>query len=332
MDFFRTVWQTIFSPSGFSRLAERSFFRALFYYLILAVLLGVIFSSLEGCGTGREIRQACSFLFEKTGGFRIGKEGLVTVRTPEEKKEYEIVTSRGRMRIDYLPTAKISPSDMDTWEQDTLYGVILLRNAVLSWTKYAADGSAFMVMFAPLENKFPNVPAVQVLDREEFSSFVSKVGKPTGVPADLRGELKRGEYKDPSALSRILEGFVSFGNLCILLLQYIFLGLFTVGFFILLQLFRMGPDGKRLPLKTNAVITLFAALPGLLAGAVIQSFHIPFLDFQNVFLLVFFLYDILAFHAYCTGKGRGDEEEKTGEDGHDGEEDKKNEQDENHKE
>ena len=331
MDFFRTVWQTAFSPSSFSRLAQRSFWRALSYYLILAVLLGAIFSSLEGCGTGREIRQACSFLFEKTGGFRFGKEGLVTVRTPDEKKEYEILTSRGRMRIDYLPMAALPVSEMGNWEQDTLYGVILLRNAVLSWTKYTADGSAFMVMFAPLENKFPNVPAVQVLDREEFSSFVSKVGKPVGVQADLRKELKKGNYTDPAALSRILEGFVSLGNLGILLLQYIFLGLFTVGFFILLQLFRMGPDGRRLPLKINAALTLFAALPGLLAGAVVQSFHIPFLDFQNVFLLVFFLYDILAFHAYCTGKGRGDEEEKAGEEEHDAEEDEKNEQDENHK-
>ena len=174
-----------------------------------------------------------------------------------------------------------------------------MRNGVISWTKYSRNEGRYIVMATFLEKKFDSsLPAVQLLETEDFAAFVKKAGKDGKNSIVLRDEFRDGEYTDPMLLSRILEAFTAFGNWGILLIQYIVFGLFTAAFFVLVQLFRMGPDGKRLSLRVNCVITLFAALPALVAGAVFQSFHIVFLDFQNVFLIVFFVYDILAFNAY----------------------------------
>ena len=316
MNFVKTIWNVVRNPSCFPVLAQKSIWKALFYYLLLAFLLAFLFSCLESCFINREIRESCTFIFEKTGGFRFGRDGITTVKTPEEKKQYEIITSRGKLRMDYLPSAVLTPEEIKDWHDDTLYGVILLRNGVMSWTKYSRNEGRYIVMATFLEKNFDSaLPAVQLLDTEEFASFVKKAGKDGNRNIVLRDEFREGEYTDPVLLSRILEAFTAFGNWGILLIQYIVFGLFTAAFFVIVQLFRMGPDGKRLSLRINCVITLFAALPALIAGAVFQSFHIVFLDFQNVFLIVFFVYDILAFNAYYRSFGKAendteDEDEK----------------------
>ncbi len=316
MNFVKTIWNVVRNPSCFPLLAQKSIWKALFYYLFLAFLLAFLFSCLESCSINREIRESCTFIFERTGGFRFGKDGITTIKTPEEKKEYEITTSRGKLRMDYLPGAILTPDEIKGWPDDTLYGVILMRNGVMSWTKYSRSEDRYLVMATFLEKNFDSsLPAVQLLDTEEFASFVKKAGKDGKGSIVLREEFRDGQYTDPMLLSRILEAFTAFGNWGILLIQYVVFGLFTVAFFVLVQLFRMGPGGKRLPLRVNCVITLFAALPGLIAGAVFQSFHIVFLDFQNVFLIVFFVYDILAFNAYYRSFGKT--ENHTEEDGND---------------
>lgn len=305
MNFIKDLIKICRQPSSIPQFVEKPLWKVIFYYVFLALVLAIFFSFMEGCSVNKEIRQGCLFIFEKTGGFRFSEKGLTTLKTPDERKEYEILTSRGKMRIDYLPQAVLTAADMDTWEEDTLYGVILLRNAVLSWTKYNAQGSAYMVMYASLEKSVPQTPAVQILEKEAMSSLISKVGNDGKKPVLLREELEKKEYTNGVALSRILEGFASFGNLCMFFIQYVALGLFTIVFFILIQLFRMGPDGKRLSFRTNCSITMYAALPALLAGAVLQAMHIPFLDFQNVFLLVFFIYDILGFNAFYKSFRKG---------------------------
>lgn len=309
MDFFKVLYQVSTSPSSFSVHAGKSPWKALFYYLLLALFLAFIFSFFEGCHVNKEIRKGCEFIYEKTGGFQFSDKGLTTIKTAGERKEYEIVSSRGKMRLDYLAGKPLSIKDMEEWEQDTLYGIILLNKAVLSWTKYDSGGTSFMVMYASLEDSRPRHPAMQLLEKEAFASFVTQLSENKST-APLRKELKMGEYKDPVVLSRILEAFVSFGNLCLFLVQYVFLGLLSVLFFMIIQLFRLGPDGKRLTWKVNASITLFAALPALLAGAIVQALHIPLLDFQNVFLLVFFIYDILAFNAYYRSFRKGEDKEE----------------------
>ena len=303
MDFFKTFCKICTAPSYISLLAEKSPWKALFYYLVLALLLAFVFSFFESCHVNKEIRKGCEFIYEKTGGFQFTEKGLATIKTPEERKEYEIVSSRGKMRLDYLAGKGINEKEMESWEQDTLYGVILLNKAVLSWTKYNPREASFMVMYASLEDAPPKHPAMQVLKKDEFAAFLTLLAE-NRSSAPLRKELKKGEYKDPLVLSRILEAFVSFGNLCLYLIQYVLLGLLTVFFFMLIQLFRMGPDGKRLAWKVNCTLTLYAALPALFAGAILQALHIPLLDFQNVFLLVFFVYDILAFNAYYRSFGK----------------------------
>lgn len=299
MDLIKTIWNVCRHPSCFPALAQRSVWRALFYYLLLAFLLAFCFSLLESCSVNKEIRAGCKFVFDKTGGFVFSSKGVTTVRTPDEKKSYEIITSRGKLRMDYLPSAILTVEDMNKWQEDTLYGIILLRNGILTWTKYTNEDRRVLVMTTLLEKKIEKLPpALQVLDKEAFASFVKETGKDGSSPVILRDEFKDAVHTDPVILSRILEAFTSFGSWGILLIQYMVFGLFAAGFFILVQLFRLGPDGKRLALRTNCTITLFAALPGLLAGAVFQALHIPFFDFQNVFLIVFFIYDIMAFNAY----------------------------------
>lgn len=299
MDFFKTLWMVCKTPSSIVSRGENKPWRPLFYYLLLAMFLAFFFSFLEGCSINREIRQGCEFIYQKTGGFSFSTKGLTTLKTPEEKKEYEIVTSRGKMRIDYLPAAILAEKDISSWDPETLYGIILLRNAIISWTKYSVEGNTFMVMYAPLEKETAQQGLIQVMDQKELASFVTgKTGKNGTEEIILREELKKGKYTDPVILSRIIEAFSSFGSLCLFLLQYVFLGFLSIVFFILIQLFRLGSDGKRMPFKVNCSLTLYAALPALLAGAVIQALHIPFLDFQNIFLLVFFIYDILIFNAY----------------------------------
>ena len=298
MNFFRTVFQVCTGTTVFLQLMNRSVWRALFHFVLLIFLLSVCLASANAWFLGREIRRVCNVLFEQIGGVKISRDaGIRLLKNPEKAQSYIL---NPRMRFDYFPGSSFQPSATRKWDSD--YGIVLLDRAIVTWFRNASGTAQeqYMVMNTLLDGRLAQeIPLMKlVASREELGTYLAG-----------RFSLKNGERMEDLALwpdgfsvdnPALVAGQMISGVAVVIFSMAFFgmllLGFFSVLFFALAQYFWSvnGAERKR-GFRTVLILTLYAAFPPLIVASLFSGMALPFLSFQTVFFIAFFLYHLIVF-------------------------------------
>ncbi len=298
MNFFRTVFQVCTGTAVFLQLMNRSVWRALFHFVLLLVLLSACLSAVNTWLIGREIRRVCNVLFEQVGGVTISRDtGIRLLKNPEKAQSYIL---NPRMRFDYFPGASFQPSAVRQWDSD--YGIVLLDRAIVTWFRNVS-GTAheqYMVMSSVLDGRLAQeIPWMKlVTSREELGAYLAD-----------RFSLKKGEKMEDLALwpdgfsvdnpavvaGQMISG-VAFVIFILAFFGMLLLCFFAVLFFALAQYFwSVNGAERKMGFRTILILTLYAAFPPLIIAALFSGMALPFLSFQTVFFIAFFLYHLVVF-------------------------------------
>ena len=298
MNFFRTVFQVCTGTTVFLQLMNRSVWRALLHCVLLIFLLAVCLSSVNTWFLGREIRRVCNVLFEQVGGMKISADtGIRLLKNPEKAQSYIL---NPRMRFDYFPGETFQADVTEKWDSD--YGIVLLDRAVVTWFRNAPDNvhEQYMVMSSVLDGKLAQeIPLMKlVASKKELGTYLAD-----------RFSLKKGERIESLALwpegfsvdnPALVAGQMISGVALVLFtlafLGMVFLTFFSVLFFALAQYFWSANGAERkMSFRTILILTLYSAFPPLIIAALFSGMALPFLSFQTVFFIAFFLYHLVVF-------------------------------------
>lgn len=298
MNFFRTVFQVCTGTTVFLQLMNRSVWRALLHCVLLVFLLSVCLSAVNTWFLGREIRRVCNVLFEQVGGVKVSADtGIRLLKNPEKVQSYIL---NPRMRFDYFPGETFQADVTKKWDSD--YGIVLLDRAIVTWFRNAPDNlhEQYMVMSSVLDGKLEQeIPLMKlVASKEELGMYLAD-----------RFSLKQGERIESLALwpagfsvdnPALVSGQMISGVAVVLFglafLGMVFLTFFSVLFFALAQYFWSANGASRkMSFRTILILTLYSAFPPLIIAALFSGMALPFLSFQTVFFIAFFLYHLVVF-------------------------------------
>lgn len=298
MSFFRTVFQVCTGTTVFLQLMNRSLWRAFFHFVLLIFLLSFSLAAVNSYFIGREIKRVCNVLFEQVGGVKISKDaGIRLLKNPDHAQSYIL---NPMMRLDYFPGGTFQADAVKKWDSDC--GIVLLDRAIITWFRSMPDAAheQYMVMSSvPDGDLAKKIPMMRLMEsKAELGAYLAdgfslkkgeKIGNlslwPDGYSVD-----------NPSVVAGQMISGVAFVIFCMAFFGMSMLGVFTVFFFALAQYFwSSNAQERRMSFRTVLVITLYAAVPPLIIAALLSGIGVPFLSFQTVFFIAFFIYHLVVF-------------------------------------
>ncbi len=299
MNFFRTVFQVCTGTTAFLQLMNRSLWRSFFHFFLLVFLLALCLSTVNTYFIGKEIRRVCNVLFEQIGGVKISKDtGIRFLKNPDRSQSYILNPT---MRLDYFPGGSFQPEAVQKW--DTGYGIVLLDRAIITWFRNMSDGAheQYMVMCSALDGELAKtVPMVKLVDsREQLGAYLAdgfslKPGERIGSLALWSDGFS---VENPSFIAGQMISCVAFVIFCMAFLGMCVLGIFAVFCFALAQYFwSTNVPERKMSFRTVLTVTLYAAFPPLIIASLLSGMGVPFLSFQTVFFIAFFIYHLVVFN------------------------------------
>ena len=294
MNLFLTVKKICNGPRSFPELIrENSAGRAIWHFFVVTGVLSLLSAGIASCTFNTEMTKACREIFKVTGGFSLSDKGFSTFHTPEMEKKIHIIMSRNSMAFDYLPSGKITLKRVQEMADKANMGIIAMKKGVISWSLVPQEkGKAprFMVFNAPFFREQKDLRIGTYSGEELVKTVHDHFLMEKEEKLTLRKGVPPFSCKDPEVVSSTL-GAVSFLMLFLISLGgTLFFVLLTVLFFTLIQRLRM----RELSFGQNFTLMLYAAFPGVAAGTLYAILELPFLDFQSVFLIVFFFFQLFA--------------------------------------
>lgn len=294
MNLFLTVKKICNGPRSFPELIrENSAGRALWHFFILAGLMSFLSAGIASCRFNPEMANACREIFKVTGGFSLSDKGFVTHKTPGMEKKIHIIMSHNSISFDYLPSGKLTSQRVREMAEKANMGILAMKKGVVSWSLVPQEkGKAplFMVFNAPF---FREQKELKIGTRTE-EELLKQVNENFSVKENEKLTLRKGvppfNCKDPELISSTLGAVSTLMAFLISLGGMIVFVLLTVLFFTIIQRMRM----RELTFGQNFTLMLYSSFPGVVAGTLYQILELPFLDFQSVFLLVFFFFQLFA--------------------------------------
>ena len=294
MNLIETAGKLCAGPKSFPELIRKnSPLRALWHFFILVGLMGLLSAGINSCRINPEMATACREIFKVTGGFSLSEKGLFSLQTPGKEKRIHIIMSHNDLIFDYLPAGELTVKQLEETAEKAPMGIMALPKGLISWNLVPQEKDReirFMVFPAAFFREMKDI-RFGVRSSEELVKLLREdFTMKKGEKLSLRKTMPPFTCKDPEVISR------SLGAISSLMFFFLFLGgtilfvLLTVFFFALVQRFRM----RSITFGQNFTLMLYAAFPGVLAGTLYAVLELPFLDFQSVFLIVFFIFQLFA--------------------------------------
>ena len=304
MQFFQTITAVCSGPSVFPSLMNRNPFRAIFHLLLLCILLALVISVFK-IAELREPRQIITKALGNYFGALVIQDGT-SYPTRHAKRAKTFILTRN-LRLDYMPFSADVLGKMDQWKERA--GILWTPRGFLLWSTVEGE-ERFILLPLPLPSPDQTVPALPLnafsstpFTAEEIRNYVQKnyFGKQEKAVEEKEKKAEDGERNAltiplPSLVSSVSTvynfflGVSAFAGLFFtaLMITFLFAGaqnLFT-------------PQGDRkIGFPRLMTIMVYAAFPPLIIAGLFTALSLPFLSFQTVFFVTFFIYQMLAFSA-----------------------------------
>ncbi len=279
MNFVKTLYSICKGPRVFPGLLEVHPLRALLHLILLAILCAFFIAACRFLPVESTAMRICAALDDAFGSVKIEAASIVPAKP---RKEPLTVILTDRARLDFFPaTASLDLSGLDQWK--SLGGFIWTPNAILAWIRLGGGQYAALPMI-PTANSDPGA-----MDAKKLEAFIK----------DFKGEMPHAILKDVSFKS---IGLFSVAIVESLILAGAFVGILlfcsiTIFFFAGVQSIFSPGATKKLPFSKVLVVSAYAAFPGIMIASLSPALDLPFISFQMLFFLAFFIYHMLAFNA-----------------------------------
>lgn len=291
MHFFRTIIAVCSGPSAFPDLINRNPVRAIFHLFLLSVLLAFAVAALQIAAVKEQRAVISAALSDYFGSVVVGEKTVLPAKHEKERKTF-ILTRQ--LRLDYLPDSAELLKGIGDWRERT--GIVWTPRGFLLWSATEAEPGKYMLVPMPFpSNAFSLAPFMDSpapLTAEEIEEYVQKnyfsgaadaVNKPSAsIPV---ANLTAAAF----AVYNAFIGFAAFTGLFFtaLVASLLFAGAQSI----------FAPRGEH-SLKFPRMLTLmaYAAFPPLILASLVSSL-VPFISFQTLFFILFFIYQLLAYGA-----------------------------------
>ncbi len=317
MKFVRTIWNLCSRISALSGMIDASWGRAVWYAVLLTFLCSFFAAGAAVYREHDHIRNSIMNLEASIQGLFIGQDAITLGNN--EKEAHRVISLLDMpVRFDYVSDGiALNPSQ---WNANELQGVTAAPEAIFYWCKY---GRLYGLMIVHNVDPGKNSHIEQGLagklfyTAEEFSQIVASAApeKENSLAAGIADVVEQGIDEvvraDKTDAEKQLERAMSVSRFedIIVLVQIwqfftVFIEIFMTCIFQLLmaafcfslgQFLHLARTPGRMRYMTCAKLSLYAAFPPLIIAAFMEMIDIPYLDFQLSFLIVFFVYQMLAF-------------------------------------
>ena len=295
MEFFRTVVSACSGPSAFPNLMMRSPQRALLHLFLLCLLLTVVISGFQLIEMERARRVIVEAFTDYFGSVSMEKERIVPARNADRPRTFLLSPE---FRFDYLTKDSLKKIDgMEDWKE--LAGVFWCPRGFVLWTRKLNEPGIYLAtplpppvdwvytLFIPV-----GFASSQMLTPPELRTYLQENYFPGGKKdAPL---FKGTAVRTPAEISSMVLKV-----LCVTFSVSVFLGIFFIALilallFAIMQHIFVPKVDVRLKFGPLLSVMIYASFPALVIASAAMIVEFPFFGFQTIFLVVFFIYQMLA--------------------------------------
>ncbi len=311
MGFFKTVYTLCTRTSAFPGMLGTPVWKAILHSILLALLCPLCIATVQTCRAKKEYAPILQRLEQTSGGFGYRGNDMCFGGSFQER-HYTFELFESNMRLDYVTARKeLMQLKPDNWKEQN--GLLITKKNAIFWTK--TPDLAFLYWEVPADIlKACLSPGAQNTElTSKLYSITQKANakaRPAAALLNAAAETLPPEEKtsaqtaspeapfeeqDPAYISTVLfslfwmflfmqflaEGILLFalGGLCFAFMEFLYL--------------RMMPG--KLPFRKVYMLTLYAMFPALIVASLATLLGQTFLDFQTVFLIAFFIYQLYSF-------------------------------------
>ena len=280
----------------FSDLKNTPFHRSIWHLFLLSIFCGLINVAFQLHPFNKAFEELSASLARKFGKIKLSSNGLVptkNINTPSSVV-YE------DFRVDYL----LSSDDLKVYEPNSEYykGIVWTPDSLLYWFKYAdSEEYSILPLLLPVNNL--KTPA------EMYALFKKVSKKDATQPFYIFSEMYTISDNDNISPTPFREFKVNVFmwiplSIPILFSIYLFLSTFAnimALSFLYLLIFSIFSSifGKssmlNLSFAKTFMISIYVAFPGTIIATLYTALKLPYLSFQTIFLISYFIYSIPVF-------------------------------------
>ncbi len=295
MQFFQTITAVCSGPSVFPTLMNRNPFRAIFHLLLLCILLALVISVFKIADL-QEKRKVISKALGSYFGTLVIQNGTSYPSRHAERPKSFILTQD--LRLDYMPDSAEPLKEMEHWKERA--GILWTPRGFLLWSTVEGE-EMFVVVPLPLPSLERAVPLLPLnalsttpFTAEEIRNYVQKNYFEKKTKAEENGKMLTIPLprlvSTVSGVYNFFIGISAFAGLFFssLMITFLFAGAQNL----------FSPKGeKKIGFPRLMTVMVYAAFPPLIIAGLFTALSLPFLSFQTVFFITFFIYQMLAFSA-----------------------------------
>lgn len=305
MLFLRTFFDLCSSFSASTRLFLISPARAVFHSFLLLLICSVAIATAASCREKAGLSRMTDRFVAETRGVELTENSIRMLKTGTNHFIFSL--NERQFRFDAIDEANLGSFDLKNYTEAA--GVVLLPKMLCCWS--ASGDDSYSVVSLPasalyaLAGDRKDANAAGQAHSRYFSSSADALAfmKNEGIPA---GDEKIGEGKPETvqfSASAIVNGILAglwFFAFFLSATEILFLMALMPLCFAAAQYFRFASAVKgRLSFRNFFVLTIYATFPATAAASLWQIFQLPWLSFQAVFFIVFFVYQIFYFNAFA---------------------------------
>ena len=291
MGFFSVLFKVCLFPDSFYRVLNQRVFRAVWHFLLFALLLSLLLAFLHGIAFSKQIADSCKGLMEQTGDFLLSPEkGLQTAKDPEKVKRYLL---NPRLSIDFYP-GKSLPEDALARVQ-TPFGLIFMDKGVLFWAEDYGNTGKGRFLMAPMIFSLQKASCNQVYLDQSAAQVRAFLRKELILQPGEKLQIPSGRFTEKT-LSRQLTVMCQLLIFLMIFTTVLFSGLLSVLLYSLAQyLWWNSVSQGNLRYSQIFILLLYSAFAPLVTAGLFSLIPEFFLTPQTVFLIAFFIYSLVVF-------------------------------------
>ena len=295
MNFFRTVIAVCSGPSVFPKLIDRNPLRVLFHLFLICFLLAFVVTIFKSFEVNREKKILVTELGNYFGALTVSKKGILPERHADRQKTFLLTEDR---RLDYLTDKSLSGLDsMSSWQENA--GIFWTECGIYLWKRFPDERNTYGMLQLPLpfSGQERNISSMFLFRQFTGEQIKQYLAEHAFLKQGASYPVEESVTIPPQTIAAdIVSGFIVF------LFGTAFLALFLLSaamtvLFAWFQSILSSRLEKKLTFRQVLGIMVYAAFPALLLTAAAMIFELPYLQFQMVFFIVFFIYQIPAYGA-----------------------------------
>ena len=298
--FLQTLMSVCSGTEDFPVLIQESPIQTILNIFILALICAVFNVSVGLYPFYKSYISTCKQLEKKFGGIQFNEKGIVPEKFLEKQN---CVVNDEDFRIDYIPNLDVLKTYKPKKEYNS--GIVWTPQAILYWVRLMEDDDKLMILplMLPVTNLYTSNDLSAILKKvenvDDSPSFYSLAEIYKIAPKEAEDRLSISFYNFTSNIllwiPLTIPALYTVFLFSSIILNIIFVSMLYLLFFTVFIYF-LG-RGSNLGLTFSEIwkATVYTSFPGFIIATIYTALKLPYLDFQTIFLISYFIYYFAVF-------------------------------------